>query len=1044
MQTSTLFRYVLSILTLCISIISQAQTFQEHYFSDVERVKPTEWGMRVIRDKYNILIGGRTRSTLTAVWKIDTSGAIIWKTNIYTVIQIGQGRVLKMIIGSDQQIYAIFANGYSYYRTYEVIKLDNQTGQILWKSPQFETNPSNAEITDLVDYGQSVLITYYDTKDNRSISYSLALLDKTNGQTISTHRGSESLGIMAVDSSRNVFIASGNSLIKRRASDLSNTIWKVNLKSPTGKYLGIISRIQLDGDAILVFGSQKDYSSDRGIVARIDTASGDIKWATATDTYEVSYSDAKFAGDDLFVTWKHIYTGGGSYMMQTTRLNRLTGAVQWESKTDFEDFVASGYNGKFSEQAALSLDLDSSGDVYLTGYYNSGDYSPATWGITKLAGRTGQKLYESTIIEDSSKYDLNSVGIASLVVNDKPYFIGNLQGYYYHPNDGKFGYNGSILTMVQLDPDSGKIQKRTYIDGDTVYYASKTVAIKKVSASKVAVLKEVGRLLNVEMYDRDFKLLWSKTLLRNFKVTGVDLVPGTDGYLNVSGLATDTINPASAVFYRLDTLGNFKTTYTGENGYMLGESSSPLQIVNASENTHIFYKVPAQFNTGSDVYLLQWSDNPVRIENSFFWENGRDTPVMKPLNGNTLLVFQVDDIKRLSLPTTTFYTLSYQTLKTPSIPFQQVKDVLSVSGQRFVVAGDYLDSSKVYLYDYNTNKIKWKKDYTGFKVKKMIAGEETFIYLVGKVNVGSDTLLHVSKLDILTGEEVWTFTETDINYQSEAIDMVFDPSGYITIVGYSINARKTKSVLICRLNKLGQIVDWIQRESAYGDENAAVCAELIANGEIWIGGNFHHSAYKKEGFVYRYLYPSQPITNTPPQIIAQQFEVLANSSKGQMVGKVIATDEENASLAFSITAGNLANAFIIDKKSGILSVNDSVALSSGGDSYFLTVSVTEEKDISMHSSALITIVVKTDTMDVIHTFPNPTLNKLDVSLKNDWYGPMEFVLLNGMGEAVLTYRFVKNQEEFSHELDMSSLQGGMYIIKLTYGEKIITGKVLKH
>ncbi len=67
--------------------------------------------------------------------------------------------------------------------------------------------------------------------------------------------------------------------------------------------------------------------------------------------------------------------------------------------------------------------------------------------------------------------------------------------------------------------------------------------------------------------------------------------------------------------------------------------------------------------------------------------------------------------------------------------------------------------------------------------------------------------------------------------------------------------------------------------------------------------------------------------NTPPVITASQFEVEEFSPANTVVGRVEGFDPDSADpLTYSITGGNLGNAFRIDPRTGIISVNDQYAL----------------------------------------------------------------------------------------------------------------------
>ncbi len=82
------------------------------------------------------------------------------------------------------------------------------------------------------------------------------------------------------------------------------------------------------------------------------------------------------------------------------------------------------------------------------------------------------------------------------------------------------------------------------------------------------------------------------------------------------------------------------------------------------------------------------------------------------------------------------------------------------------------------------------------------------------------------------------------------------------------------------------------------------------------------------------------LTNLPPVIVDQEFEVDENSADGTVVGTLTASDPDNDPLTFSITAGNTAAAFAITNNSGDLTVDNSSALDfETTPSFLLTVSV---------------------------------------------------------------------------------------------------------
>jgi|GEM_PF-5417078 len=82
--------------------------------------------------------------------------------------------------------------------------------------------------------------------------------------------------------------------------------------------------------------------------------------------------------------------------------------------------------------------------------------------------------------------------------------------------------------------------------------------------------------------------------------------------------------------------------------------------------------------------------------------------------------------------------------------------------------------------------------------------------------------------------------------------------------------------------------------------------------------------------------------NTAPTLDAQQFSIEENSAESTPVGTVIATDAEQDTLLFSITDGNLEEAFAIDSLTGELSVNNTEVLDfETTPSFSLTITVSD-------------------------------------------------------------------------------------------------------
>ncbi len=86
--------------------------------------------------------------------------------------------------------------------------------------------------------------------------------------------------------------------------------------------------------------------------------------------------------------------------------------------------------------------------------------------------------------------------------------------------------------------------------------------------------------------------------------------------------------------------------------------------------------------------------------------------------------------------------------------------------------------------------------------------------------------------------------------------------------------------------------------------------------------------------------------NEPPELNYQFFTISENSPNGQQVGTVLASDPDNGqSLTYSINAGNANNAFQIGSSTGILKVNNSLALNFENLAYILLVVKVQDNGI---------------------------------------------------------------------------------------------------
>lgn len=97
-----------------------------------------------------------------------------------------------------------------------------------------------------------------------------------------------------------------------------------------------------------------------------------------------------------------------------------------------------------------------------------------------------------------------------------------------------------------------------------------------------------------------------------------------------------------------------------------------------------------------------------------------------------------------------------------------------------------------------------------------------------------------------------------------------------------------------------------------------------------------------------------------PVVQPRQFQINENSMNNAFIGTIVASDSDTAQTrVFSITAGNTNNAFSIEAGTGILRVNNSVALNYESVTRFdLTITAIDNGDPARSGSATVTVFLK--------------------------------------------------------------------------------------
>ena len=823
----------------------------ETYFSDLENKEGGKINDYIKGDDY-IIIGGQSFDNYPgqpSVTKIDTLGNIVWSTTSFdsTVYSSSNVFIHRLMLSSGYLYATCIINQWPNYPK-EVWKIDATNGNIIWKKPFDAYNYRYPE--HIIDFdANKFLIGYSDDYNGSVYKIRFAFINKSTGDTLSSHRIGDISWTrdrygLAVDSQKNIYYSKQDSIFKVDSSNPDSIVWGVQHISAD---VLDFQHIYIDqNDSIFLFGRQ-DAIWERGKAIAITKNSGSLIWNVNASTGDVAFEDMVDKNGYIHTTWRHTHVGGGSFNFWTNKIDKLSGNVAWNSSYSFSG-VGTSDSHSGNGEGAMSIDVDNDGSVFLTGYYGDANYGPENWGILKLDGNTGNDIYELTITEDSVKYDNISVGMAACVINNKPYFVGELQTH--HPN-----YNErSKATFIKIDGNSGNVLVKKYIGGE-YQFPSKTIQIENYGTNKTIALKQIGRFSNLELYDFNKNLVWEKLFIRNYMLFGSDLVVDDEsGTIYFSAYSVDESSSApyfseqtdSIYVFKIDSLGNLENDYS----FYLGvNDAKPTEIINDGINTYIFYH---KYNT---IYYRKIDGSGLSSEHSLnITYNNLASQTKNAINhtDSTILVFGYhSNVNRvIELNKNTLSTVNLATI--PSI--HKINYIDKNSANNVILCGQDINNNDV-LISYNTMLLDtlWTNSYSPqSEIYKFTYDEDSsFIYSIGTES--DDVILR--KIETSNGLESWTYSYNGpSNLTEEPLDIVFDKfRNQLVYTGYQLNTSSVninKSVLIETIDTSGVNTNTYIKYGDFDGDNIGICAHVLKDGSVWTGGNLNHSIYGKAGFVY--------------------------------------------------------------------------------------------------------------------------------------------------------------------------------------------------
>ena len=861
-----------TLLLFSISCTLHAQLI-ENYFYDTEQKEEGSIHTHFKGDDY-IIVAGKTYDKFLGqpfVAKVDTQGNVIWNTtsqdtSVYQDSWYRPHGIINIEL-FDNYIYALFfsrVSGSNYLK--EIWKVEFESGDIVWKKP-FETHAYKVP-QNIINYDANTLLIDYIEDYNGSVyTTRMAFIEKSTGDFASTHALNEhawqtdSYGF-GIDTQKDIYYTKHDSIFKLSGTNPENIIWAISHPEITSTY----QRIYFDeNDDLYLFTSQND-----GKMVSIDKQNGDLIWHTTLSSKRLS--DFKDKDGFIYATYQHTLVGGSPDNTSLIKLEKSTGLIEWQL---YHPFL-----GSTAEQAALSLDVNNNGDIFLTGYYDDANYGPGKWSVLKV-GSTGTVLFEQTIELEGLPNDELSQGVAACVINDKLYLVGDLEtsNLEYHPR--------TKITFVELDKETGDLIQMKHIGG-TFQYPSKTLQIENYQTDKTVVFKEVGRAIVIEMYDVNQDLLWEKSFIRNYILKGIDLTISENGTIIFNAYKSfnyilDQLYSVELLFFKLDASGNLIEEFTIPD--VINQNFLPLEIL-SDINDEIFFF----YSQYQDIYYRQIGANGV--------SNAQQIGLLtfEPLYYTQRSV-KTSENKILYINRKNIYEIVSNTQESNfliEVPLS-VNHVQMVENENIILCGFGTYTDKLAKINSTSLDTLWTQTYdTTSLMDRFITNQNhSHIFSIGRYN----NQVVVRKVDAMNGQSVWsTLYDCPLGEKDIPLDLSYNPTNeHLTVTGYAEN-EENQDLFIILLNKHGDIIDSYQPNNLSLGENIGLCTTFLPNGSTWIGGQVTHNDWGESGFIFE-LEAEDPLSSIEALHTSnketEQIHIYPNPNNGVFYIDLNLTTENN-------------------------------------------------------------------------------------------------------------------------------------------------------
>lgn len=752
-----------------------------------------------------------------AVIKLDTLGNVVWSTTEQD--SSTQDATVRLIMNDDNYIYAyVRANRVPYFD--ELWKIDANNGNILWKKDLDESNFSS--LNHLLNYSDtSFLIGYYEDNYTKS---KYAFIDKRDGTSISTHEiGSFSNGAIAIDQNKDIYLSKNDSLLKASSNNPDSIIWRTRYRYiDKNRFINI----HFDSTNKMFLQAALDYSN-RPYIAEVNTTTGDPIWETyptnIDDAFSLAFVDQ---GRYIYSTWQH-HISNWPYEgeFRTAKLDKETGEVIWLST---HHYTGTEIN---SNEGAVSIDVDDGGDVYLSGYHSKQNYDQSNWAVLKLSGNTGELLFENTITNDPSESDHTSSGKGVYVINDQPYFLGELEIFFQEPHD----YNK--ISIVKADKQTGEVVFEKTVRG-TFRFPSKVIQMERLPNNYTAVLLQLGLRTTLQVYDENLNLINEHGLLRDATLYGLYMKIENNLIHVVAQSSIHTIiDPAGYGqierngLFLFDLDGNLLDEQYHRGSYSISSDIIPELFVNPNGDRFLVFE---EF----DRIVCHKYD----INGTHTWKEYNN---IRNFQGINLHLIDYTDDSLVLFMDYRIYVINKVTLEADRLiinyplPFgiRNIQQASHYQNDNVLICGGNPNGRYLTNFSFSTLDTTWRIDYDSEDdMKQFIFNEDsTVVYLMGSSS--GDAV--VRKVSLHDGSDEWVYRFKSQKGTATIPNKMILQQDQLILTGYS-ETPYGQELFIHTLSITGEsIATYFKAPAQQDGHNQGTTITINANNSIWVGGEYH-------------------------------------------------------------------------------------------------------------------------------------------------------------------------------------------------------------